>query len=117
MVRPERLICRSDELAEGGRGVRFELESAAEALAAFAVRWGGRCYAYVNRCPHALTELDWTPAQFFDASGLYLICATHGATFAPDTGRCVYGPCRGRRLEAIPVVERDGHVFHVQGDS
>ena len=35
------------------------------------------------------------------------ICATHGAMYSPDSGYCVQGPCRGGRLEAVPVVEGD----------
>ncbi len=31
--------------------------------------------------------------------------------YSPDSGYCVQGPCRGGRLEAVPVVERDGGVF------
>ena len=30
--------------------------------------------------------------------------------FEPSTGLCVAGPCRGARLEAIAVEERDGLV-------
>ena len=32
---------------------------------------------------------------------------------APDSGRCVAGPCQNGRLEVLPVVERDGGVFLV----
>jgi nitrite reductase/ring-hydroxylating ferredoxin subunit len=52
-------------------------------------------------------ELDWVEGQFFESSGLYLMCATHGAIYAPDSGRCVGGPCRGARLRALEVEERD----------
>jgi nitrite reductase/ring-hydroxylating ferredoxin subunit len=55
-------------------------------------------------------ELDWQPGEFFEDSGLYLVCSTHGAIFEPSTGLCVAGPCRGARLEAIAVEERDGLV-------
>ena len=58
-------------------------------------------------------ELDWLPGRFFDDSRRYLICATHGALYAPDSGRCVAGPCQNGRLEVLPVVERDGGVFLV----
>ncbi len=45
--------------------------------------------------------------QFFETSGLYLMCATHGAIYEPDTGKCVGGPCRGGRLASDQVDERD----------
>jgi nitrite reductase/ring-hydroxylating ferredoxin subunit len=107
----EHLICGSSELADGGKGVRFELDAERHFTpVGFAVRYSGHVRAYVNRCPHAGTELDWNPGEFFDDSGLYLICSTHGALFEPGSGRCVAGPCRGASLEPLGVAERDGQV-------
>ncbi|MGH7419996.1 MAG: hypothetical protein ACREI4_00090 [Candidatus Rokuibacteriota bacterium] len=37
---------------------------------------------------------------------LVMICATHGAVFAPDTGLWVEGPCPGARLERLAVTRR-----------
>lgn len=106
-----RLICRSSELEEGGRGLRFEIDHGSERLPAFLVRYAGVVYAYLNRCAHIGVELDWLPGEFFDDSRLYLVCATHGATYQPDTGRCVLGPCKGGHLKSIEVEERDGGVY------
>lgn len=114
MADGERLICAAAALLEG-EGLRFELERHGARVAAFAVRHAGRCRAFVNECPHAHTELDWQPGQFFDSSGLYLMCATHGALFDPASGRCIYGPCRGRGLTPLEVVERGGNIFLIQG--
>ncbi|MEW5890002.1 MAG: Rieske (2Fe-2S) protein [Pseudomonadota bacterium] len=111
MAAHPRLICASADLAEGGPGVRFDIEHSGEAVPAFAVRFRGRVHAYVNRCQHVGIELDWLPGQFFDDSRLYLICATHGATYRPDTGECAGGPCRGGKLTRLPVSEREGAVF------
>lgn len=111
MARDERLICASAELAEGGRGVRFALGEGEGAAGGFAVRHGGHVRAYVNRCPHMGTELDWQPGEFFDIVGLYLVCATHGALFQPATGFCVAGPCRGASLEKLATREDDGRVM------
>lgn len=111
MAAGERLICTSAELAEGGDGVRFDLAGPEGGVPAFAVRWHGAVCAYVNRCAHVPVELDWQPGRFFDDSGLYLICATHGALYNPDDGYCVAGPCRGGRLAPLPVVERDDAVY------
>lgn len=110
------MICRSTDLVDGGDGVRFEVELEGQPRAAFAVRHGGRVYAYLNRCAHMPMELDWTPGKFFDVWGLHLICSTHGATYAPDTGRCVRGPCFEEGLAPVPVEEREGRVF-VKGKS
>ena len=112
MARDERVICASADLAEAGPGVRFEVGTPGGPLAAFAVRvLGGMVCAYVNRCPHMGTELDWQPGDFFEESGLYLVCATHGALFEPATGYCVAGPCRGATLARVAIRENDGQVL------
>jgi nitrite reductase/ring-hydroxylating ferredoxin subunit len=116
MARCERLICPSAALPDGGSGVRFALESHGGEEKGFAVRYRGEVRAFVNRCPHLGTELDWQPGEFFEESGLYLVCSTHGAIFAPDTGYCVAGPCHGASLEPLQVREDDGQVF-LQGDT
>jgi nitrite reductase/ring-hydroxylating ferredoxin subunit len=107
MARGERVICAAHELAERGLGVRFEL---GDATTGFVVRVDGEVHAYVNRCPHAGTELDWQPGDFFEVAGLYLTCSTHGALFEPRTGFCVAGPCRGASLERLQVRETEGRV-------
>lgn len=108
MAQRERLICASADLAEGARGVRFAIGEAANG---FAIRFHGKVCAYVNRCPHMGTELDWQPGEFLEESGLYLVCSTHGALFDPLTGICVAGPCRGASLEPLQVREHEGRVI------
>ena len=107
----EHLICSSIELVDSGVGVRFEVNHFGQRSPAFAVRYEGRVYAYINRCPHVPTELDWEAGRFFDIEGLLLICSNHGASFLPDNGNCVGGPCKGRSLVALSAEERDGKVF------
>ena len=114
--RPARPICRSTDLAEGGPGVRFRQRPDDEHEGAFVVRYMGNARAYVNRCPHSGTELDWQPGQFFEEAGLYLMCSTHGAIFEPHNGYCVAGPCRGASLQAIEIRERDGQVLVLDDD-
>jgi nitrite reductase/ring-hydroxylating ferredoxin subunit len=116
MARGERLICASGQLAETGSGVRFALVPPGGEEKGFAVRHRGTVYAFVNRCPHLGTELDWQPGEFFEETGLYLVCSTHGAIFQPDTGFCVAGPCHGASLEPLQVREEDGQVF-LRGDA
>ncbi|NJD88021.1 MAG: Rieske 2Fe-2S domain-containing protein [Betaproteobacteria bacterium] len=110
MAGRERVICESAELAEAGAGIRFDWAPAGGPGKGFVVRHDGVARAFVNRCPHVGTELDWQPGEFFEETGLYLICSTHGAIFEPSTGLCVAGPCRGARLEAIAVEESQGRV-------
>jgi nitrite reductase/ring-hydroxylating ferredoxin subunit len=111
------LICESSDLPESGDGIRFEMERGGERVPAFAIRYRGEVYAWVNRCAHVGVELDWLPGKFFDDSGLYLVCTTHGATYLPGNGRCVAGPCKGRALTSVPVFERNGRVYVKQDGS
>lgn len=104
-------VCRSETLVEGGDGVRFEVPGEAAPEPAFAVRSRGAARGYLNRCRHVPIELDWQPGRFFDDSGLYLICSTHGATYRATDGRCVGGPCRGQGLVALQVCERESTVW------
>lgn len=100
-------VCASRELVDGGHGVRLAARYLDGDAVVFFVRYDGRAYGYLNRCAHVPMELDWVEGQFFESSGLYLMCATHGAIYAPDTGRCVGGPCRGARLRPVEVEERE----------
>lgn len=114
MAEAERLICLATDLEERGAGVRFELEWQGKIVPAFAVRYAGQVRAYLNRCAHVPVQLDWQAGEFFDYSKIYLICATHGALYAPDSGRCVSGRCNGKGLQALSVIERDGGIYLLQ---
>ena len=116
MATRERLICDSAALSDGGAGVRFEVTRAEGLVPAFAVRYQGQVRAYLNRCTHVPVEIDWQNGKFFDYSGLYLVCATHGALYAPENGRCMGGRCNGRGLTGVPVVERDGGVYLIESE-
>lgn len=112
MDRAARLICAGSALVDGGPGVRFEVGGGeSPAAPAFAIRYAGRVCAYLNRCAHIGVQLDWLPGRFFDDSGIYLICAMHGALYAPDSGHCVGGPCRNAGLVPLGVIEREGGVY------
>jgi nitrite reductase/ring-hydroxylating ferredoxin subunit len=109
-------ICEGSDLVDGGKGIRFPVTAGGEDRTAFVVRFGDKPYAYLNRCAHVPMELDWTPGEFFESSGLYLMCATHGALYEPDTGKCAGGPCRGGRLLPVVVVEQDNKVYWAPDD-
>ncbi|MDP5009543.1 MAG: Rieske (2Fe-2S) protein [Glaciimonas sp.] len=109
--KPSMRICSSAELAERGKGVRFDVMVGDEMAVAFVVRYDNKVHAYLNRCAHIPQELDWNEGDFFESSGLYIMCATHGAVYNPDDGKCVGGPCRGASLRKLVVEERDDQVF------
>lgn len=106
-------VCASDEVRECERGVRFLAEWAGLPAPGFVVRWSGQVFAYLNECQHVPVELDFNEGDFWDLSRQYLICATHGAYYKPDTGLCLGGPCRGRRLTRLAVIEEGGEVFYL----
>lgn len=111
MAENQRLICTGSDLPEAGKGVRFTVTYRQREAAAFAIRFRGRVFAYLNECGHVPAQLDWQPGEFFDDSKLYLICSVHGALYAPESGRCLGGRCHGKGLVALPVDEMNGQVF------
>ncbi len=102
-------LCNSRDLADGGLAVPFDVIYAGQTCRAFAVRYRGAVHAYLNRCTHVAMELDWQPNRVFDESGQWLLCASHGAAYQPDTGLCAGGPCHGG-LVKIELSEKDGVV-------
>ena len=103
-------LCGSAALVERSCAVPFDVVFAGQTCRAFAVRFDSQVHAYLNRCTHVAMELDWQPNQVFDATGQWLLCASHGAAYAPDTGACAGGPCR-QGLVKITLSESDGDVY------
>lgn len=94
-------LCASGDLIEGGPAVAFDVRYLGQPCRGFAVRYQGQAHAYLNRCSHVPMEMDYREGQFFDDTGQWLLCATHGAAYAPSTGHCVGGPCRGGLVKII----------------
>lgn len=114
MVEEEQRICASKQLTEQGRGFRFRVVDASGTLPAFVIRYaGGEVSAFINQCAHRALELDWSPGEFFDIDGRFIICATHGALYEPSNGACVRGPCNNSGLRAIRITENCGNVYLV----
>lgn len=108
----EKLIGSSSSLIEGGKGLRFDVKDhSGEVIPAFVVHFDYQYFAYLNRCGHIAVQLDYMPGEFFSDDGQTLICATHGAEYAPDTGACLGGPCYGVGLDPISIEEREGQLF------
>ena len=76
----------------------------------FVVNHDGAYHAYLNSCPHIGTPLDLWENEFLTEDARLIMCATHGAIFEPDSGRCVAGPCVGDTLTALPLRLEDGDV-------
>ena len=109
-------LCNSADLKDSSEAVPFDVVYRGRNCRAFAIRFEGASHAYVNECAHVAMEMDFQPNQFFDSSGQWLICATHGALYSPSSGACAGGPCRGG-LEKIALTEQDGVVhWHTAHD-
>lgn len=102
-------LCDGRALSDGGEAFPFDVVYLGQSCSAFAVRYRGRVHAYLNRCTHVPIEIDWQPNQVFDITKQWLLCATHGAVYRPDTGECSGGPCRGG-LVKIDIDECNGAV-------
>ncbi len=90
----------------------FEFERQGESLTGIVIRDGDALHVYVNRCPHVTYSLDIGDGDVKDHSGSFLMCASHGAMFLPESGECFMGPVIGRSLERLPA-RREGDTLVV----
>jgi nitrite reductase/ring-hydroxylating ferredoxin subunit len=104
-------LCESSALLECGDALAFDVVEFTRSVPAFALRYDYKPVAYLNRCAHVPSEMDWQPGKFWDMDKRFIICAVHGALYDPPNGLCVSGPCAGAHLLAIPLVEKDGKVY------
>ncbi len=103
-------LCPSGALEEGGTAHVWDVLEHGRPVRAFALRFDGVVRAYLNRCLHVPVEMDWQPGQFFDSDRRFIICSIHAATYEPEDGRCVGGPCGRGRLTLVAVQEQAGMV-------
>lgn len=99
-------LCALDEIANGG-SKGFQLDT----LNLLVIKQNNRAFVYRNSCPHLGIPLEWEADRFLDSSGTMIQCANHGALFVITSGKCVAGPCSGRKLEAIPFQIDDNTLF------
>ena len=86
-----------EDLEEGkSKGIEYESRYI------FAVRKDNLFHVYWNICPHLGTPLEWQEDQFLNEDGELIRCATHGALFEINSGKCLAGPCTGKKLHKIP---------------
>lgn len=104
-----RVVARVEEMGPG-TVKKFSLICQKYRVDGFLINYRGRFHAYVNRCRHMTTPLDFVRYQFFTEDGRYLVCLTHGALYEPDSGLCVDGPCQGLSLYRLPVLVDQGEV-------
>jgi nitrite reductase/ring-hydroxylating ferredoxin subunit len=105
-----RLIARVDEVPPGDVK-KFWLICRTYRIDALLVNDQGNFYAYINRCRHMATPLDFLRGQFLSEDRRHLMCYTHGALYEPATGVCIAGPCKGESLYPLPVRVERGDVL------
>lgn len=105
-----RMVAKVDELPPG-RVKKFWLVCDKYRVDAFLVNDQGSFHAYVNRCRHMSTPLDFVRDQFLSEDRRHLMCYTHGALYEPATGLCIAGPCKGELLYRLPVRVDRGDVL------
>ena len=102
-------LCALAELSDpGARGFRFR--QAQFLFAGFLVRQGAAVRGYVDSCPHAGWPLSVMDDRYLTREGDRILCAAHGALFAPLDGACLAGPCAGDKLTPWPVAVLGGEV-------
>jgi nitrite reductase/ring-hydroxylating ferredoxin subunit len=112
MSTPDRIrvvVGPAAEIAEG-QSRKFLFVRAGQEIEAFAFRRNGELHAYLNRCRHVPMTMDWIENRFFTEEGDYILCATHGACYVPETGECVEGPPRGKFLVRVPLEVEGGEL-------
>jgi nitrite reductase/ring-hydroxylating ferredoxin subunit len=70
----------------------------------------GAVRAYLNVCSHRAQPVDLGDGRLFVNPG-EIECQAHGARFDAGTGACTGGPCDGRGLIALDIVEREGSAW------
>ncbi|MDZ7805414.1 Rieske (2Fe-2S) protein [Thiohalophilus sp.] len=95
-------VCHIEEIDDPG-SLEVSLTCQGEEQNLFVIKFQGRLRGYINSCPHTGVPLNWLPDQFFDYNGELIQCALHGALFRPQDGYCVWGPCQGESLAAVPL--------------
>jgi nitrite reductase/ring-hydroxylating ferredoxin subunit len=105
-----RAVAKIGEL-ESGKVKKFWLICHKYRIDGFLVNDHGQFHAYVNRCRHMPTPLDFIRDQFVSEDGRYLMCYTHGALYEFATGTCISGPCKGEALYRLPVRLEAGEIL------
>ena len=96
-----RLCALADLKDPGSRGFSFREGDAL--FMGFVVRSGDGVAGWIDHCPHAGMPLAVVPNRYLTREGDLILCASHGALFRLNDGKCVGGPCAGKSLWPWPV--------------
>ncbi|MBT3917889.1 MAG: Rieske (2Fe-2S) protein [Nitrosomonadales bacterium] len=105
------VIISKSQFKESADTVTFDFFLKDEKKQGFLLWYDGKFKAYINQCRHLDVCLDWQPNNFFDEEKKFIICSTHGALYSPNTGECISGPCKGKSLIELDVLERNEDIM------
>lgn len=88
-------------LARPDRATMFSFVRRGQTLGGLLILTEAGPRAFVNRCPHVPYTLDFGDGDVLHEGAI--VCVNHGARFDPQSGRCIWGPARGRGLEMLPL--------------
>lgn len=103
------ILCALADIPDPG-AKEFTAEVDGQTVSIFVVHRNGEVFGYVNSCPHVGAPLNWEVDKFLDLGGEEILCHMHGARFSIETGACLMGPCRQKRLRPYPVAVSHGNV-------
>ncbi|MGB5333274.1 MAG: Rieske 2Fe-2S domain-containing protein [Woeseiaceae bacterium] len=103
-------VGRLDEIDDPGCR-EFEIGDGDWPFRGFVVRQGDAVFAYQNFCAHVGHPLNWSPNKFLTKDKSAIICASHGATYEIETGRCFAGPGTGGSLRQVELSIREGAIY------
>lgn len=101
----------SASLLEKGPGILFRVINEGQIYPGFVIRVNRQIRAYLNVCAHVGLRLNGDKNTLFSRDGKYLYCLSHGATFEPESGLCIQGPCKGLSLIHLKIIEVDGKLI------
>lgn len=101
----------SADLLEKGPAILFRVIKEDQIYPGFAIRINSQAKAYLNVCAHVGLRLNRDRNTLFNREGNYLYCYSHGATFDPESGLCIQGPCKGLSLIPLQISEVDGNLI------
>jgi len=105
-----RVIATEKEVAPGAVK-QFWLICEKYRIDCFLLNDGGSYHAFINRCRHMATPLDFVRNEFVMDPQHRLVCMMHGAIYEPRSGLCVDGPCKGLSLFRLPVLVDGGEIM------
>ena len=110
-----RVIARVDDISPGSVK-KFWLICQKYRLDGFLINDRGSFHAYVNRCRHMPTPLDFVRDQFISEDGQFLRCYTHGALYEFSRGH--YAGCflqfllKSLAITFLPIFRADAICLH-----